>query len=277
VRTLLAPAFYDRFFPRDEAPPEPPEDFKERAAKYAGVYGFWRSNFSTVEKAFSIGSGVTVGPTEDNTLVFVFGDKAKQYAEIEKNLFREISPNVPLLSTFIPRLIAFQENEAGQITGFVIDGLPFMSLRKLPVYATPNFNFTLVGFSMLVFLGVLLRRFYQRGAIKALPAPDRSVVNAAVYASAANWLTLLSGVAVVSMAMDQIIGGLPMLFKVWLVMPIIATLAGLYLLYRAILVWHKGLLAGAWARLRYTIVALSALFMCWFYYFWNILGWQYMQ
>jgi CubicO group peptidase (beta-lactamase class C family) len=277
VRTLLAPAFYDQFFPRDEPPPEPPEDFKERAAKYAGVYGFWRSNFSTVEKAFSIGSGVTVGPTEDNTLVFVFGDKAKQYAEIEKNLFREISPNVSLLSTFIPRLIAFQENEAGQITGFVIDGLPFMSLRKLPVYATPNFNFTLVGFSMLVFLGVLLRRFYQRGAIKALPAPDRSVVNAAVYASAANWLTLLSGVAVVSMAMDQIIGGLPMLFKVWLVMPIIATLAGLYLLYRAILVWHKGLLAGAWARLRYTIVALSALFMCWFYYFWNILGWQYMQ
>jgi hypothetical protein len=40
-------------------------------------------------------------------------------------------------------------------------------------------------------------------------------------------------------------------------------------------VWRRGLLPGFWARLRFTIVAFSALFMCWFYWFWNILGWQY--
>jgi hypothetical protein len=57
-------------------------------------------------------------------------------------------------------------------------------------------------------------------------------------------------------------------------MPIIATLAGVYLLYQTILVWTGGRLGGLWARLRYTLVALCALFMCWFYYFWNILGFQ---
>lgn len=276
VRTSFAPAFYDRYFPRDEEPPEPPEDFSERAGKYAGAYGFWRSNFSTIEKALGLGGGLTVAPTGNNTLVVVMGDKAKQYAEVEENLFREMSPNVPVFSTFVPRLIAFQENEGGEITGFVIDGLPFMSLRKLPAHATSNFNFTLLGISMVVFLFVLLRRFFQRAAIRALTAENRSAINAAVWASGANLLTLLSGVVVISAVSDSLFSGLPLAVKLWLVLPIIAFVAGLYLLYKTLFVWLQGLLGGFWARIRYTVVTLCGLFMCWFYWFWNILGWQYM-
>jgi len=74
---------------------------------------------------------------------------------------------------------------------------------------------------------------------------------------------------------DKLFGGIPLMFKLWLVLPIIAFLAGLYLLYRCVLVWRQGLLASKWARLRYTLVALSAGFMCWFYWFWNILGFQF--
>ncbi len=276
VRTSFAPAFYERYFPRVEAPPEPPTDFSERAGKYAGTYSFWRSNFSTIEKALGLGGGVTVAPTENNTLVVVLGDKAKQYAEVEENLFREMSPNVPLLSTFIPRLIAFQENEGGDVTGFIIDGLPFMSLRKLPAHATSNFNFTLLGISMVVFLFVLLRRFFQRAAIRALTAENRSAINAAVWASGANWLVVLSGVVVISAVSDSLFSGLPLAVKIWLVLPIIAFVAGLYLLYKTLFVWLQGLLGGFWARIRYTVVTLCGLFMCWFYWFWNILGWQYM-
>jgi hypothetical protein len=50
----------------------------------------------------------------------------------------------------------------------------------------------------------------------------------------------------------------------------------LYLLYRTVIVWRQGVFGGLWARLRYTVVTLSALFMCWFYYYWNILGYQYL-
>jgi len=65
------------------------------------------------------------------------------------------------------------------------------------------------------------------------------------------------------------------LFKLWLVLPIVAFIAGLYLAYRTYAVWKQGLLAGSWARVRYTLVAVSALCMCWFYWYWNILGFQY--
>jgi hypothetical protein len=81
---------------------------------------------------------------------------------------------------------------------------------------------------------------------------------------------------VISIVQDQLFGGIPLLFKLWLVLPIVATLAGLYLLYRTFIVWRQAVFGSLWARLRYTVVALSALFMCWFYYYWNILGYQYL-
>jgi len=276
VRSSFGPALYGEFFPREETPPTPPEDFSERAARYAGTYGFWRSNFSTLEKALGLTGGVTIAPTADNALIMSFAGKAKQYAEVEQNLFRETDPGISLVAGISPRLLAFQENPQGEITGFVMEGLPFMSLRKLPFQATPNFNLTLLGFSFLVFLGVLARRFYQRAAIRTLPARDRSAVRASVLAAAANWLALIAGVVVISIVQDRMFSEMPFLLKAWLVLPIVATVAGLFLVFRMIGVWRNGDLAGTWARLRYSVVALCALFMCWFYWFWNILGWQYL-
>ncbi len=275
VRGLFVPAFYQQFFPRDEAPPVPPGDFSERAARYAGAYGFWRTNFSTFEKVFGMIGDIKVIPSPDNTLIVSMAGHTKQYVEIGDKLFREAEPGLLLFGGFSPRLLAFQENEKGDITGFVIDRLPFMSLRKLPAYATPDFNFTLLGFSMLIFLSVLLRRFYQRVTFRTLPAADCSALSAAVYASAANLLTVIAGLIVVSMVMERLIYEIPLAFKLWLALPIIATLMGIYLLYRTIIVWKAGSLAGTWARIRFTVVTLCALFMCWFYYFWNLLGYQY--
>ena len=276
VRSSFTPAFYDEFFPRVEAPPVPPEDFSAKAGKYAGEYGFWRGNFSKIEKALGVASSVKIAPTEDNSLMLVLFGKAKRYVEIEDNLFREQNSSISLVPGISPRQLAFQENDKGEITGFVMDGLPFMSLRKLAAYETPNFNFVLLGFSFLVFLGVLLRRFFQRTAIRSLSSDDRSAVSAAVYAATANWLVVLVGVIVISIVKDQIYSEIPFLLKLWLVLPIVATLAGLYLAYRCYGVWRNGLLAGVWARIRFSLVAASALFMCWFYYFWNILGFQYL-
>jgi len=276
VRTAFAPALYDEFYPRPEAPPVPPDDFAQRAARYAGTYGFWRNNFSKIDKALSLSSVVQVAPTADNTLVVSFGGKAKQYAEIEHNLFREMNAGITLASGINPRLLAFQENDAGTITGFVLDDLPFMSLRKLPAYATPGFNYALLGLSLLILLGVLLRRFYQRAAIRALAPADRGAVNAAVYAAAMQLITIVAGIVVLSIVMDHLFIEIPLTFKLWLLLPIAATLVSLYLLYRSYSVWRQRLLGGFWARARYTVVTLAALAMCWFYYYWNILGFQYL-
>ena len=277
VRTTLQSALYDEFFPRQEAPPSPPEGFKERASKYAGTYGFWRSNFSTIEKAFGLGSVVTLAPTADDTLVLAFGGEAKQYAEVEENLFRQMSPNFAILGGVSPRLLAFQEDESGAISGFVMDGLPFMSLRKLAFWETPNFNFALLGISLLILIGVLLRRFYQRRQLADQAPSERKATRAAVLAALAHVLVFVIGAIVLVSVASQLSGGVPLAFKLWLILPMLATVAGLYLLYRTVTVWRQGLFQGFWARLRYTAVAVSALFLSWFYWFWNLLGFQYLQ
>jgi len=276
VRSALFPALYEQYFPRDEAPPVPPEDFAERAGRYAGEYGFWRTNFSKIEKALRMSSVVNVTPGPDNTLVVGFAGNAKRYAEVGENLFRALHQDVTIVAGLAPRLIAFQENDDGEVTGFVMDGLPFMSLRKLAPWETPNLNYALLGFAMLVFLAVLLRRFFQRATIKTWPASDKSAYRAAVWASAANWLVIISGVVVLSVLGDSMFSEISTLFKLWLVTPIIAVIACIWLLFKLVVVWRDGLLAGLWARLRYTIVALCGLFVIWFYWFWNILGFQYL-
>jgi len=159
VRTAFTTALYDEFFPAEQQErPEPPEGFMERAGKYAGNYAFWRANFSKIEKALGLTGGVQVAPTKDNTLLVAAGGGAKQYVEVEQNLFVQQDPNISLIAGIAPEYIAFQENEAGEITGFVMDGLPFMSLRKLPFYASSSFNLSLLGLSMLMFVAVAARR-----------------------------------------------------------------------------------------------------------------------
>lgn len=276
VRSSLFPAFYKQYFPREEPRPEAPEDFAERAGHYAGTYGFWRSNFSKIEKALRMSAAVQVAPGPDNTLVVAFGGSAKRYVEVEDKLFRELDPGVPLVAGLAPRLIAFQENDSGQVTGFAMDGLPFMSLRKLAFWETPNVNFMLLGLALLIFLLVLLRGFFQRKTIKAWAATDGSAYRAAIWASAANWLVIISGLIVLTIVQDRMFSEIPTLLKVWLVMPIIAVIACLWLLFKLVVVWKDGLLIGLWARLRYTVIALCGLFMIWFFWFWNILGFQYL-
>ncbi|HEX5787123.1 MAG TPA: serine hydrolase domain-containing protein [Woeseiaceae bacterium] len=276
VRSVVTTALYNEYFPEERARPEPPEDFAERAGRYAGAYAFWRSNFSKIEKAFGLANVVQVAATPEGTLVVAFADAAKQYVEVEENLFRELDPNISLIAGIAPPLMAFQENEDGEITGFVLDGLPFMSLRKLPLVATPSFNYALLALSMLVFLGVVLRRWFQRAALRQESLPERTATRAAVWASAANLLVVVAGVIVISIVQEDLFGGIPVLFKLWLVLPVVATLAGLYLAWRAVGVWRDRLYGGAWPRVRHTVVALCALFMCWFYWYWNILGYQYL-
>tara|TARA_R110002110_G_scaffold412299_1_gene638122 strand:+ start:33936 stop:35849 length:1914 start_codon:yes stop_codon:yes gene_type:complete len=275
VRTALLPALYDRFYPRQEPVPVAPGDFVERAGRYAGTYGFWRSGFTNLEKAMGLGGALSVAPGPDNTLILAIGDGAKQYVEVEHNLFREKHPGVSLLAGMAPRLVAFQEDASGDVTGLVLDGLPFMSTRKLPVFETPGFNFTLLGLSVLVFIAVLARRFYQRREIRAWPAADRKLLRVAVVTSGMQLLTLVSGVVLVSAVLEQMFIGIPLSFKLWLWLPILTSLCTLWLLYATVRAWQGGLLGGVFARLRLSLVAAAALFMVWFYYFWNILGFNY--
>jgi hypothetical protein len=127
-----------------------------------------------------------------------------------------------------------------------------------------------------VFFFVLMRRWYRRAYLCGLPDADRSATNLVSLVAGINLLTAITGAIVLSVVGDRLFSGIPALFSAWLVLPVIATIAGLYLAVRAVLVWKNGLLAGPWERFRYTVVTACALYLGWFFYYWNILGFQYL-
>ncbi len=268
VRSAIKPAFYDEFFPVQDEQLATPKDFSERANKYSGNYVFWRSNFSKIEKLMKVAGGISVAPTANNTLLVSFGGQSGQYVEVEKNLFHELGGS---------GVIAFQENESGEITGFVKDGMPFMSTFKASFYETKGFNFFFIILSCLVFVAVFLRLGYQWSAWRNLEGAEKRAFRASILAAGSNLLSIVVFAVVMTAVGDSLISGIPLALKLWLLLPMLATLAGLYHLYNAIEVWKNKMCSGVWARIRYSIVTLCALFMCWFYYFWNLLGFQYLS
>tara|TARA_A100001037_G_scaffold251119_1_gene234451 strand:- start:87 stop:2006 length:1920 start_codon:yes stop_codon:yes gene_type:complete len=268
VRSVIIPAFYNEFFPVVVSPLSISEDFNERANRYAGSYLFWRSNFSTIEKAFlNLGGAVKVAPSSENTIVVTMGDDVRQFIEIDENLFQERGGKAK---------IAFQENESGKINGMIFDVYPFMSMYKASMWKGQSFNFLFIGLSVIVFLGVILRLAYQWSIYKSLPKEEKDATTSAIVAAGLNLGFFIFGIIALSVDGDTLFSiGFTPLMKFWLLFPILATIAGGYQIYQAVIVW-KNNYWGIWKRIRFSIISLCCLFMIWFYYYWNILGYNYL-
>jgi len=262
VNANLTRQFYEEFFPNAQHNDDPPAGFDARAKDYAGTYISWRGSFTKMEKLLGLMGQVQITPNGEGELMI--GES--RWVEIDNNLFRAVESGDTL---------AFQTDANGTVIGFVQNGWPIMSMYKADGWASQAFNFGLLGFSLFVFLAVFLRYLYQRGSYKSLQGGDKSAARAAVLASVSHlWVIVFGAITIITVG-DQLMARIPTLFTVWLVFPIIATLASLYLLYQTALVWKNGLLSGVFMRLRYTVVCFCALFMAWFYYFWRILGFNY--
>ncbi|MCG8369115.1 MAG: beta-lactamase family protein [Proteobacteria bacterium] len=275
VRWAIVPAFYDEFFPSSEPPPVPPGDFADRADKYTGTYLFWRRNFTLIDKFLWMTSAITISATENDELLFSFRNGSKRYVEIDKHLFREADSDVSIFPGLPQRLLSFQEDTNGEITGATIDPWPFMSMQKVPLIMRPALSLALLGFSLTVFLAVLCRAFFQRRLDRRMTDKERSAKMAEVYVASSNLLFFGAALLVLSVYGNTLAWSIPFAFKAMLVLPVIASLAGLHLLYRTIRVWNTGLLNGIAARIRHSAVTVLAAFMIWFYWYWNIIGFQY--
>jgi len=84
------------------------------------------------------------------------------------------------------------------------------------------------------------------------------------------------GIIALSVDGDKLFSvGVTPLMKFWLLFPILATIAGGYQMYQSVIVW-KNNYWGIWKKIRFSIISLCCLFMIWFYYYWNILGFNYL-
>ena len=262
IRTALKDNFYDYFFPVNASSVARPTDFIKRADKYAGSYHPWRANFSTIEAIiYAFDGEKEVAPMADNTLLV--GDT--RFEEVDRNLFREVGGD---------RQIVFQENDKGEITDYISDGFAVIQMFRVPFYRTSTFATILIVTSLIVFLGVLLRRLYQGERYKLLPTRDKSAFRASLAVSVSNLMFFVLLMVLLLTATD-LNHEVPSMLSVVLIFPIIALLATAYHLYQSTVVWRCRLGSSVWSRIRFSTVTLCGLMMVWLYGYWNFIGFNY--
>jgi CubicO group peptidase (beta-lactamase class C family) len=261
----LIQAFFNRYYPAPDASQPEFIASDESIQKFAGSYQFTRRNISDIDKFFNFFAQLNVS-VEDNKLSLGSGS--------EQQLYREVGPNMFQLEGGAEQ-IAFRTNESGKVTHMILGMVPDMPLERTPLLDQNKFWLIVLGFSGFIFITALLGLIFSRHKIKAMTPPEKWAIR--LSAGTAGW-ALLSFVTifmvVMSMDMMQKFSGISLSLSLSLVMPIILVGLTLALLISAILVW-KNKYWTAFKRVHYTLVTLSAVAMTLFFYYWNLLGWQF--
>jgi CubicO group peptidase (beta-lactamase class C family) len=267
ARWELSEAFVRRYFPIEEAEvPEPPEDFAERAKKYAGTFKFTRHNWSDLEKLMTLPSVIKVAPTKDNTLMTTgILEDPWHWVEVEPNLFQQVGGGLTL---------AFMEDENGSVSHLAISLLPFMPAYRIAWYANPNFNYFLLVAGLLLCVTTLISAFRHRKERRVDPANAKWAVRLAWIVSTLTLVFWIAVAVIASSAGEDLFSGFPPTLTAALMLPILISILTVGVVVFVVLVWKEGF----WTRFRrihYTLFAIFAVGLAWFYWFWNMLGPQY--
>ncbi|WP_341187930.1 serine hydrolase domain-containing protein [Paenibacillus sp. FSL H7-0756] len=261
----LLQALFNRYYPAPEV--EQPEfaASAESVQKYAGSYQFTRRNISDIDKFFNFFAQLNV-TTVDNKISLGSGS--------EQQLYRAIAPNLFQLEEGTDQ-IGFLTDESGKVTHMLLDIAPEMPLERTPLLDQSKFWLILLGVVGFIFLTALPGPVFFRRRFKAMTLPEKRAIR--LSAGTAGWgmlsfITLF--MVIMSMDIMQKLSGISPLLSVLLIMPIIMTGLTLALLVSAILVW-KNKYWTAIKRVHYTLVALAAVVLAIFFYYWNLLGWQF--
>ena len=270
-REQLFHAFLNRFYPASSplADIKPSIEAQKRLKRVSGVYGVSRRSYTKYEKIESLLMQIKVAPTKEGTLVVkVMGD-VQQYVELEPLVFRLVDGQSKLV---------FKEDKSGRVTLAFAGDIPHMALLKLKWYEQPMFHYLLIGLCVLFFviaalgwpLAALSRKICKR-KIEGNPAPK-----------AARWLAgLMSGCFLLFLILlaasfsniYEAMFGVPPLFKIALVFPLIGAVLAVGVLIFMVLAWGKKYWYGC-RRLTYTLILVAGVVFLWVLYFYNLIGWR---
>jgi CubicO group peptidase (beta-lactamase class C family) len=272
AREQLMQAFINRYYPVPTTPdPTPTADFKERASQYTGSYGMTRRVSTTFEKLMNLMLNVKVSVTDDEKLMTTMplGVGTTQWVEVEPLVFHELGGQNTLV---------FKKDSQGHITNAFLSQFQWFACFKLSWYETPLFHFSLLAVFTILFLSTLV--WPIRALFRLLCKREKKKEDAP---RSARWLSgmmgilylfFLFGLVIVFSNIIEFFYGVPHLFKVILVFPLLSTVLTIGVLIFTFLAW-KNKYWSVCGRLHYTLVALASLAFLWFLDYWNLLGFHF--
>lgn len=266
ARRDLQRAFMDRYYPAKLPVLVAPDDFAQRAAKYAGTYDGNRASYTKFERVFGLASaGTRVAPAEDNLLMIqdILFPGVTYWVEVAPNVFREKDSDA---------MIAFVEDADGAITHLVAP-FTFIGSHKLPAYGAPTFHWLVLGFGLLCFVVALVGALRHWKADREGPAAPRRARRAAALLAVLYVLFFGTLIAAVAGGIDELIYQLPKALYVALAFPLLAIPVTLAVAWFAVQAWRDGWWT-RYGRAQYTVIALAALAFLWSLNYWNLVGYK---
>jgi CubicO group peptidase (beta-lactamase class C family) len=271
------PAFMKHYYPTSHpfTLPRPPTDFVQRAQRFTGSY---RPNFismTTVEKLVSFIADTPVVPNGDGTLTLrlpPLGHKSLRMVEVEPLLFRAEEGSY----------VTFSEDGKGNIIRMFMSGSSKdpTAFDKLRWYESGMLNAGLGMTGFLVFLSLPLvstTKFIRRIWRKAQSERQRASGKPRLAWPMAMLVSMLVILAPMPVLAWMLVGdhSRPSQFKAAFHVSssclLVASLLGLALPIFSYTLWRRGNCSRV-ERTYYSIVALAALLMIPFLYYWNLLG-----
>lgn len=272
----LLQAFMDHYYPFP--PPSAPKavsGFEKNASRFAGSYRPTRSAYTNFEKISSLFEEVQVHPGQNGTLTTSrLGLGQEQWVEAEALAFRP--KNGTLSSLPFSDGLVFGEDGQGNINHFFYVNNPTTAYEKVPWYDDANFNYTLLGACVILFLSALI---WPIGFLfNRCPAKSEIPAKAARWiaggASMLNLVFLIGLMALSSMSLTSLIYGIPSTLVALFTIAIIAAIMAIVSAVFAALAWKNGYWSIA-GRLHFTLIVIALLaFICWLNN-WNLLGFKF--
>lgn len=260
-------SFLDHYYPAQPTPVAIPDEAKAQARRVAGTYQFNRMSYTTWQKAAGLAAGVSIGAADDGTLLFAMAGEPMRMVPVGPLLYREELGH---------QLLAFQEDEDGDITHAFIGAAPMMAMERLAWFEAPKFHQMLLGLCALIFAATIIaavRRFFRRRWGHRRPEDELP----------GRYLTV--GISVLNVAFLVALGVLASDFwallsppytdlQLALALPVLAALLTIGAIVMAVRHWRSGASTRG-ARITYSVVIAASLVFIWSLNTWNLLGWRF--
>ncbi len=272
----LLRTFMDHYYPVPPSHvPKPIPGFENNSSKFAGSYRPTRSSYTNFEKVGSLFQEVQVNPGPNSTLTTSQpGLGQEQWVEVASLVFLP-AEGISSSRSFEDGLV-FGEDGQGNINHLFYANNPTTAYEKVAWYDGANFNYTLLGACVILFLSTLI---WPIGFIfNRCPTKSVKLGRAARWlAGVACLLDLLFIAALVALlAVDpmSIIYGIPPSLIAVLAIAMVASIPVLTSTALTILAWKNGYW-GIAGRVHYTLVVLALMSFIWWLNNWNLLGFRF--
>jgi CubicO group peptidase (beta-lactamase class C family) len=269
-RSALLKAFLNRYYPKPDTPgpkPLPQDKNNDRLQRFTGSYQLARSPYTTYEKVTGLFPFLNISTIDDGKLLA----RSKQWIQVEPLVFQELGGQDTMV---------FKEDQEGNITHVFLSPMPHSACIKLQGIHNPVYHYILLVICGLLFLSTwrwpfaLLYRKVCRRKNQKEKGPES--IWARLLAGIMSTFYILTVIGLIIVFSDEtglIFGSAVPFLKIVLVLPLVALLLTLAVLFFSFLAWVKKYWTPC-ERLHYTLIALASLAFLWFLHYWNLLGFK---